>query len=68
MFWSLFLRSSLESYIIVGWGGVGGIWIILHVSLTTQPDLHLHFLLRNLIFTCTWYYANVVAMLLALAI
>ena len=35
----------------VGWGGVG---IIATVSMATLHDLHLHFMLRCLIFTCTF--------------
>ena len=36
-----------------GWGGVG---IIATVSMATLQDLHLHFMLRYMIFTCTSCY------------
>ena len=39
----------------MGWGGVG---IIPNRSIATLHDLHLHLMLRYMIFTCTWCYAT----------
>ena len=39
----------------LGWGGVG---IIATLSMATLQDLHLHFMLRYMIFTCTSCYAT----------
>ena len=42
--------------LVMGWGwgwGWGGVGIIPNVSLATLRDLHLHPMLRYMIFTCT---------------
>ena len=56
------LRYMIFFYILtdedgvgLGWGGVG---IIPNVSGATLHDLHLHLMLRYMIFTCTWCYAT----------
>ena len=37
----------------VGWGWVGGAGIIPNLSFVRVHDLHLHLMLRCMIFTCT---------------
>ena len=38
--------------------GLGGAGIILHVPLAEQLDLHLHLILRRMIFTCAFTYED----------
>ena len=49
--WSSFTFWQMR----MGWGGVG---IIPNMSRARLHDLHLHLMLRYMIFTCTWCYAT----------